>query len=105
MPRTSRTMSVSRAMGSLAGVVSAAVVNDAVGRHSRLQHAVGIADRELDAEDELQSLLGRLDILWRELCLVADLRDAGRERAAGERVDVHVRRIPESEPADLRFGD
>src|SRR3954469_20369811 len=105
MPRTSRTMSVSRSMRPLAGVVSAAVVNDAVGRHSRLQDAVGIGDRELDAEDELQSLLGRLDVLRRELCLVVDSRDAGDERMAGECVDVDVRGITESKSADLRFGD
>src|SRR3970282_1219788 len=68
-----------------------------------LEQAVRIVDLDLDAEDEGDPLLLGLDVARGELGLRADLDEAPREDAVGERVHAQRGRVTDLEPAHLRL--
>jgi hypothetical protein len=48
-------------------------VDHTVGGHTRLEDVIGCDERELDTENQLETLFGCLDVLGRELRLVMNL--------------------------------
>ena len=73
-------------------------------RHARLQHAVAVVGRDLDAVHELRALLRGLHVARRELRLRRDERDRPVEAAAAG-VGDERRRLAEPQPRHERLVD
>src|SRR4051794_36310027 len=57
-----------------------------IGRHARLELALGVLDADLDPEHQIQAIALGLDIAWRELGALTGGGHHTVERAARERV-------------------
>src|SRR5712691_13538910 len=75
-----------------------------VGGDSGLEHAVGIRDGDLDAEDQVHALLLRLHVARRVLGGRADLADGALEATARERIDRDRGRLPDLHATDVGLG-